>query len=230
MENSMNYENAKDILPATLLAEVQKYAKGKIIYIPKADKPKGWGEASGCRQKLMKRNALICSRYSAGQSVYELAEEFFLSPETIKKLVYGKKTELPEYSPTIVSARHYTEAGLGEEWARIYLESLGETMPDDSLYFMMQLVRIPLRFIEEEAESGVNGRNADNISLAAGVSDAYEVPLIVFYEDRRFTAPYQREYLRTLMSEKRNSHYALVFARKEEYIYFWNNFGKNFLN
>ena len=49
----MKYENAKDILPATLLSQVQKYAEGKVIYIPKSKKSKGWGEASGCRQKLM---------------------------------------------------------------------------------------------------------------------------------------------------------------------------------
>ena len=62
----MKYENAKDILPAKLLEEVQKYAEGKLIYIPKAEKPKGWGEASGYRDKLNKRNSMICSRYSAG--------------------------------------------------------------------------------------------------------------------------------------------------------------------
>ena len=45
----MKYENAKDILPANLLEEVQKYAAGKLIYIPKCEKPKGWGEASGYR-------------------------------------------------------------------------------------------------------------------------------------------------------------------------------------
>ncbi len=42
----MKYENAKDILPASLLKEVQKYAEGKVIYIPKCEKTKGWGEAS----------------------------------------------------------------------------------------------------------------------------------------------------------------------------------------
>nr|WP_297769437.1 CD3324 family protein [uncultured Butyrivibrio sp.] len=58
----MKYENAKDILPASLLREVQKYAEGKAIYIPKRERSKGWGEASGYREKLNKRNALICSR------------------------------------------------------------------------------------------------------------------------------------------------------------------------
>jgi hypothetical protein len=34
-EHHRKYENAKDILPASLLAEVQKYAEGKAIYISK---------------------------------------------------------------------------------------------------------------------------------------------------------------------------------------------------
>ena len=89
----MKYENAKDILPEKLLEEVQKYVEGKVIYIPRTEKGKGWGEASGYRDKLNKRNAMICSRYSAGKSIMEIAEEFFLSPETIKKLVYGKKVK-----------------------------------------------------------------------------------------------------------------------------------------
>lgn len=212
----MKYENAKDILPEALLSQVQKYAEGKVIYIPKSEKSKGWGEASGYRQKLMKRNALICNRYSLGQSVYEIAEEFFLSPETVKKLVYGNKIDLPEYSPTIVSAGQYSEAGLGEEWVRIFLESLGEAVPNDSEYFMMQLARIPLRFIE------------GNCDDAACSGDVYEVPLIVFYENRRFEVPYQKRFLGELLRLKRNSHYAFVFARNDEYNYFWNNFGKNF--
>ena len=67
----MKYENAKDILPASLLREVQKYAEGKAIYIPKRERSKGWGEASGYREKLNKRNALICSRYGAGAGIME---------------------------------------------------------------------------------------------------------------------------------------------------------------
>ena len=56
----MKYENAKDVLPARLLEEVQKYAEGKVIYVPRTEKDRGWGEASGYRDKLKKRNALIC--------------------------------------------------------------------------------------------------------------------------------------------------------------------------
>jgi hypothetical protein len=212
----MKYENAKDILPARLLEEVQKYAEGKLIYIPKTEKPKGWGEASGYRDKLNKRNAAICSRYSAGRSIMEIAEEFFLSPETVKKLVYGKKVNLPMFSPTINSAEQYSAAGMGEEWVRTYLNSLDEAVPDISDFFMSELVRIPLRFIDTEDEE---------ISTDNGF---FEVPLIVIYDKGEFSAPYQADYLISLKQEKRNSHYAFVFARNEEYNYFWNNYGKHF--
>ena len=169
----MKYENAKDILPAKLLEEVQKYAEGKLIYIPKAEKPKGWGEASGYRDKLNKRNSMICSRYSAGQSIMEIAEEFYLSPETIKKLVYGKKVKLPMFSPSIASAEQYAAAGMGEEWMRTYLNSLNETIPDISEYFMTELVKIPLRLIEAGActESEESSESF------------YDVPLVVFFEN-----------------------------------------------
>ena len=223
----MKYENAKDILPAKLLEEVQKYAEGKAIYIPKREKTRGWGEASGYRDKLNKRNAMICSRYSAGQSIMEIAEEFYLSPETIKKLVYGKKVNLPMFSPSITSAEQYASAGMGEEWVRNYLSSLKDFDIDEpdffikeksSDYFMSELVRIPLRFIDESPCE----KDTDDAKSFC------EVPLIVIYDNRVFTAPYQPEYLDSLKKEKKNSHYAFVFAKNDDYSYFWNNYGKHF--
>ena len=211
----MKYENAKDILPAKLLEEVQKYAEGKVIYIPRSKESKGWGEASGYRDKLKKRNALICSRYSAGRSVMEIAEEFFLSPETVKKLVYGKKVELPMFSPSVTSAEQYASAGMGEEWVRTFLETLGETMPETEDFFISELVRIPLRLIDTD-------------DAPSGEEDSFEVPLIVMYDEGKFSVPYQPSYLASLRKEKRNAHYAFVFARNEEYGFFWSNYGKNF--
>ncbi len=214
----MKYENAKDILPAKLLEEVQKYAGGRLIYVPKVEKTKGWGEASGYRDRLNKRNVAICSRYSSGQSIMEIAEEFFLSPETIKKLVYGKKVNLPMFSRTITSAQQYANAGMGEEWVRTYLSFLDQEMPDISDFFMTELVKIPLRFIETDQDN-----ECDDAS-----DSAFDVPLIVIFDNKKFTIPYQPGYLQTLKSEKRNSQYAFVFARNDDYGYFWNNYGKNF--
>ena len=214
----MKYENAKDILPASLLQEVQKYAEGKAIYIPKRSGAKGWGEASGCRDRIKKRNALICSRYSGGASVFELAEEFFLSPESIKKIVYGKKTKLPEYSPSIHSAQQYSDAGFGEEWVRIYLGSTDAESPDESNFFLSELVKIPLRLIED---GGSNPSEADS----AGYPD---VPLIIAFESHRFKTVCGEEHLQFLRREKKNAYHAFIFVRNEEYAYYLNNFGKQF--
>lgn len=229
----MKYENAKDILPASLLEEVQKYAEGKVIYIPKCTKTKGWGEASGYREKLNKRNSLICNRYSAGRSILEIAEEFYLSPETVKKIVYGNKVDLPEFSASITSADHYAKSGLGEEWVRTYLTTLGKDMPDSTEYFMSELARIPLRLISDSIENDENKvefrtnlhKTEDTNNIECGF---YDVPLIVKYENGKFLVDYQQEYLRFLRNEKKNSHYAFVFARNEEYNHFQNNYGKHF--
>jgi hypothetical protein len=216
----MKYENAKDILPASLLEEVQKYAEGKVIYIPKCTKTRGWGEASGYREKLNKRNSLICNRYSAGRSILEIAEEFYLSPETVKKIVYGNKVNLPEFSASITSADHYAKSGLGEEWVRTYLTTLGKYMPDSTEYFMSELARIPLRLISDSIKSDEN--------MEINERGFHDVPLIVKYENNKFSVDYQQEYLRFLLNAKMNSHYAFVFARNEEYNHFQNNYGKHF--
>ena len=214
----MKYENAKDILPASLLKEVQKYAEGKAIYIPKLEKAKGWGEASGYREKLNKRNAVICSRYAAGAGIMELSEEFFLSPESIKKIVYGKKINLTEYSPSIYSAKQYSDAGVGEEWVRIYLENEEVEMPDRSEFFLSELVKMPLRLIEDDAGAVIKEE-----------PDAYtDLPLIVLFENHRFRSFCGGNYISALRREKKNAHWAFVFVSSKEYNYYLNNFGKQF--
>lgn len=214
----MKYENARDILPASLLEEVQKYAEGKAIYIPKREKAKGWGEASGYRNKLNKRNAVICSRYAGGTGILELAEEFFLSPESIKKIVYGRRTRLPGYAPSLDSAAQYSDAGIGEEWVRIHLARAGREIPDESAFFLSELVRIPLRLIEDREDP----------SAEAETSASADVPLIIVFEDRRFRALYGRCTLAMLRRERKNAHPAFIFVSTAEYRYYLNNFGKQF--
>ena len=214
----MQYENAKDILPASLLEEIQKYAEGKVIYIPKRSKREGWGEASGYREKLNKRNAAILNRYASGTSIMEIAEEFFLSPETIKKIVYGKKVTLPGYSSSVYSAGQYSNAGLGEEWVRIYLESMSVDVPDGERYFLSELVKIPLRLIDDDNEE------ADDFDEG----DSSDAPLIIMFEGHQFHVICGRGCLLMMRKEKKNAHYAFIYARKEEYEYYLKNFGKQF--
>lgn len=87
----MEYLNARKVLPARLIAELQKYVPGKIVYIPTEEKRTGWGQLSGARLELDRRNKQIRSMYRQGGTIENLAAEFYLSPETIKKIVYQKK-------------------------------------------------------------------------------------------------------------------------------------------
>ncbi len=84
----MKYKKASDILPDELLREVQKYAAGESLYIPKREGRKKWGEASGGRRYFQQRNEEIRAKYFHRTSLEELAEEYSLSYETVRKIVY----------------------------------------------------------------------------------------------------------------------------------------------
>ena len=84
----MKYKNASDILPDELLKEVQKYAQGEALYIPSGEKRKKWGESSGTGVFYEQRNEEIRYKFFHKASIGELAEEYSLSAETIRKIVY----------------------------------------------------------------------------------------------------------------------------------------------
>ena len=84
----MKYRNASDILPDELLREVQKYACGETIYIPNSMERKKWGHGSGARVFYKQRNEEIRNKYFNKVSIDDLAEEYCLSTETIRKIVY----------------------------------------------------------------------------------------------------------------------------------------------
>lgn len=119
----MNYLNAKEVLPAELFKEIQKYAGGNLLYVPLAEeKEKTWGEVSGQKQYYRKRNRMLQNKYLYGVSVEELAKEYSLSRDTVKKIVYEKqgRDEL-RFTPGVQSAKEYNDNGLLEEWIHTYL-------------------------------------------------------------------------------------------------------------
>ena len=88
----MKYVKAENVLPDTLLKEIQKYIQGEYMYIPaELKKRKKWGENSGNRQYMKRRNETIKQKYKSGSTMDKLAEEFFLSVHSIKKIIYDKK-------------------------------------------------------------------------------------------------------------------------------------------
>lgn len=88
----MKYVNADIVFPKELLQEIQKYVHGGMVYIPKPKETrKRWGENSGSRTSLNHRNDEIRRKFSEGVTIDQLSDQFFLSCESIKKIVYSKK-------------------------------------------------------------------------------------------------------------------------------------------
>ena len=85
----MKYRNASEILPDDLLKELQKYAPGEILYVPSDKKRKEWGADSGARQFYTQRNEEIRHKFFHFKiSIDVLCEEYKLSDETVKKILY----------------------------------------------------------------------------------------------------------------------------------------------
>lgn len=87
----MNYRKGSDVLPARLIEEIQEYVDGGLVYIPKKGNKAGWGHKSGARELLDRRNKEIAGCYEQGESIAELADQFQLSEDAIKKIIYRKK-------------------------------------------------------------------------------------------------------------------------------------------
>lgn len=81
------YVNAKDVLPAELIEEIQKYVNGKHLYIPRTERD-AWGTHTGIRQQMRERNLEIVRRYRSGMDIEKLAGMFHLSEERIESIIY----------------------------------------------------------------------------------------------------------------------------------------------
>ncbi len=218
----MKYENAKDLLPPELLAQVQKYASGKLLYVPITEEAKGWGTASGYRQKLLKRNQTIYNEYVMGKTVSELADEYFLSLDSIKKIVYGKKDNLIAFEPTIACALQYSEAGLAEEWIRaFYVSGEHDIMELPQQYMCFGITKMPLRLI-----CNVTVDTVEYVEEQGAIED---VPLLVRYKQGRFYLLGQQKLLRIQKARKINAYPVFILITdKGEYQTFMKNFGKHF--
>ena len=90
-EARMKYINASSLLPDKLVKELQRYIQGGYIYIPVDEKQhRYWGELSGYKEELRKRNSEIIIEYNNGFSIKLLAEKYNLSVYAIRKIIYQK--------------------------------------------------------------------------------------------------------------------------------------------
>lgn len=79
----MSYINVDDVLPKTLVREIQKYVDGQLIYIPrKNENSLSWGEKNGTKEKMAERNQTIVNSYYSGKTIAELSEAYVYCDET----------------------------------------------------------------------------------------------------------------------------------------------------
>lgn len=89
----MSYKNGRDILPPSLLKQLQEYIQGEIVYIPKREQKRaGWGENNGARLLIERRNKEIYRKYTDGSKIRELIQAYHLSEDSIRKII-GKSRE-----------------------------------------------------------------------------------------------------------------------------------------
>lgn len=84
----MKYVKAQTVLPKELIKSIQEYIDGEYLYIPRKNgHQKAWGEKNGSKIYFKKRNTEIYMKYISGIPVIRLSEEYFLSEQSIRRIV-----------------------------------------------------------------------------------------------------------------------------------------------
>ena len=84
----MSYIKADEILPEELIRQIQEYADGVYIYIPrKPGSRHSWGQKTGYKEELRIRNEHIRNDYAAGESVTVLSRKYHLSEKSIRRIL-----------------------------------------------------------------------------------------------------------------------------------------------
>lgn len=90
----MKYKNAKNVLPESLVRELQFYVQGEMIYVPEYGPNRaGWGESNGTRENYANRNREINLLFRSGFTITEIAEKYHLSEYSIKKIISSLKNQ-----------------------------------------------------------------------------------------------------------------------------------------
>ena len=84
----MSYIKAEEILPEKLIRQIQEYADGVYIYIPRKPGARHkWGQETGYKAELKDRNDRIRKDYAAGTSVAALIRKYHLSEKSIRRIL-----------------------------------------------------------------------------------------------------------------------------------------------
>jgi Mor family transcriptional regulator len=89
----MKYEKAQNILPDSIIQQIQKYIDGGYIYIPrKNENKKSWGENTETKKYLDVRDKEIFNKYFSGVSVKILSEQYYLTESSIRRIIRNQKS------------------------------------------------------------------------------------------------------------------------------------------
>lgn len=88
----MSYVRAQDIFPQELLEQIQEYVHGEYVYIPRKVTCKmQWGEQSRSKEETRRRNEAIYRDFLSGLGVTALAEGYYLSEKSIRRILLEQK-------------------------------------------------------------------------------------------------------------------------------------------
>lgn len=84
----MSYIKAEKILPEELIRQIQEYADGVCIYIPrKPGTRREWGQDTPYKAELKARNDRIRTDHDAGMRVTVLSQKYHLSEKSIRRIL-----------------------------------------------------------------------------------------------------------------------------------------------
>lgn len=84
----MRYMKAEQILPQELIRQIQEYADGVYIYIPRKPGTRhAWGQETDYKAELKDRNDRIRSDHAAGTGVADLSRKYHLSEKSIRRIL-----------------------------------------------------------------------------------------------------------------------------------------------
>ena len=93
----MSYIKAEQVLPEDLIRQIQEYADGVYIYIPRKPGTRHkWGQETPYKAELKARNDRIRSDYGAGENVLTLSRKYHLSEKSIRRILQKKQTKSRE--------------------------------------------------------------------------------------------------------------------------------------
>ncbi|MDF2988313.1 MAG: hypothetical protein K0R50_3823 [Eubacterium sp.] len=88
----MKYLKAHSVLPKEVIAIIQEFIDGELVYIPRKDgRQRSWGEKSGAKDSLKERNCQIYKDYTNGTKVIDLTLKYYLSEQSIRRIISQQK-------------------------------------------------------------------------------------------------------------------------------------------